>query len=147
MELFTSLTYWQWWVIAIIFIILEMFAPGAFMLWLGIAAAIVGIILAVLPSMAWEVQYTLFAIISVLSIIAWKKMQMRHPRETDQPALNRRGHQYLNRVFTLDEAVVNGQGKIKVDDTTWKIEGDDCPAGSKVKVVGVDGVILKIVQN
>lgn len=147
MELFTSLNYWQWWVIAIIFIILEMFAPGAFMLWLGIAAAVVGIILAVIPSMSWEIQYTLFAVISVASILAWKKMQLRNPQETDQPALNMRGHQYINRVFTLDEAVVNGQGKIKVDDTTWKIEGDDCPAGSKVKVVGVDGVILKIERN
>ena len=121
-----------------------MFAPGAFMLWLGIAAAIVGVLMAIFPAMGWEVQYTLFAVLSVVSILAWKKMQLRHPVETDQPALNMRGHQYLDRVFTLDEPVVNGLGKIKVDDSTWKIEGEDCPAGTRVKVVGVDGVVLRI---
>lgn len=144
MELLTGLNYWQWWVIAIIFIIAEVFAPGAFMLWLGIAAGVVGVIMAIFPSTGWELQYTLFAVISVSSILAWKKMQQKHPQETDQPALNMRGHQYVNRVFTLDEPVVNGLGKIKVDDSTWKIEGEDCPAGTRVKVVGVDGVILKI---
>ena len=144
MELFTNLNYWQWWVIALIFIIVEMFAPGAFMLWLGIAAVVVGVVMAIFPGMGWELQYTLFAVISVSSIIAWKKMQTKHPVETDQPTLNMRGHHYVNRVFTLEHPVVNGLGKIKVDDSTWKIEGEDCAAGTKVKVVGVDGVILKI---
>jgi membrane protein implicated in regulation of membrane protease activity len=144
MELLTNLNYWQWWVIALIFIILEMFAPGAFMLWLGIAAAVVGLIMAIFPGMGWETQYSIFAIVSVISIVGWKQMQLRNPRETDQPNLNMRGHQYVDRTFTLDEPVVNGLGKIKVDDSTWKIEGEDCPAGTKVKVTGVDGVILKI---
>ena len=144
MELFTNLNYWQWWVIALIFIIVEMFAPGAFMLWLGIAAAVVGLIMAIFPGMGWEIQYTLFAVFSVISILGWKQMQLKRPVETDQPNLNMRGHQYVNRTFTLDEPVVNGLGKIKVDDSTWKIEGEDCPAGTKVKVTGVDGVILKI---
>ena len=144
MELFTNLNYWQWWIIALIFIILEMFAPGAFMLWLGIAAAVVGLVMAFLPDLGWEIQYSIFAVVSVISIIGWKQMQLRNPRVTDQPNLNMRGHQYVNRTFTLDEPVVNGLGKIKVDDSTWKIEGEDCPAGTKIKVTGVDGVILKI---
>ena len=72
MELFTNLNYWQWWIIALIFIILEMFAPGAFMLWLGIAAAVVGLIMAIFPDMGWEIQYSIFAVVSVISIIAWK---------------------------------------------------------------------------
>jgi len=55
-----------------------------------------------------------------------------------------RGEQYVNRTFTLEEPVVNGQGKIKVDDSTWKIEGADCESGTKVRVTGVDGVVLKV---
>lgn len=144
MELFTNLNYWQWWVIALIFIIIEMFAPGAFMLWLGIAAAVVGLVMAIFPGMGWEIQFALFAVFSVISILGWKQMQLKRPVKTDQPNLNMRGHQYVDRTFTLDEPVVNGLGKIKVDDSTWKIEVEDCPAGTKVKVTGVDGVILKI---
>ena len=114
MELFTNLNYWQWWGIALIFIIIEMFAPGALMLWLGIAAAVVGLVMAIFPGMGWEIQYTLFAVFSVVSILGWKQMQLKRPVETDQPNLNMRGHQYVNRTFTLDEPVVNGLGKIKV---------------------------------
>ena len=68
----------------------------------------------------------------------------RHPTETDQPRLNRRGEQYIGRTFTLDEPIVNGLGKIRVDDSTWKIEGGDCAAGTRITVVGVDGVVLKV---
>ncbi len=144
MELLTNLDYWHWWIIAIVLIILELFAPGAFMLWIGISAAIVGLLLAIFPAMSWEIQFILFAVFSIASIFAWRRYDKAKPVETDQPALNMRGHQYVNRTFTLDEPVVNGLGKIKVDDSTWKIEGEDCPAGTKVKVTGVDGVILKI---
>jgi len=47
-------------------------------------------------------------------------------------------------VFTLEEPIVNRHGKIRVDDSTWKIEGDDCRPGTNVRVVGVDGVVLKV---
>ena len=48
------------------------------------------------------------------------------------------------RLATLREPIVNGVGKIRVDDTTWKISGPDCAAGAKVLVTGVDGVVLRV---
>jgi membrane protein implicated in regulation of membrane protease activity len=96
------------------------------------------------PELGWEYQVLIFALLSVISIVAWRSYFRKHPIITDQPALNRRGDQYIGRLFTLEEPIINGNGKIKVDDTTWKIIGDDCEAGSKVKVTGVDGVILKV---
>ncbi|WP_338063185.1 NfeD family protein [endosymbiont of Riftia pachyptila] len=62
-------------------------------------------------------------------------------------ALNRRGEQYLGRSFTLEDPIINGEGKIRVDDTTWKIRGNDCPGGSQIKVIGVDGVVLLVEQS
>jgi hypothetical protein len=94
--------------------------------------------------MGWEYQLLLFAVFSVVSIALWYLVLKRHPTKTDQPRLNRRGEQYVDRVFTLESPIVNGLGKIRVDDTTWKITGMDCPAATKVRVVGVDGVVLKI---
>ncbi|HHO67888.1 MAG TPA: NfeD family protein, partial [Gammaproteobacteria bacterium] len=64
--------------------------------------------------------------------------------DTDQPTLNRRGEQYIGRVFTLETPLVNGMGKIRIDDTTWKIEGPDCEPGTRIRVTGVDGTILKV---
>jgi len=147
MELVTELNAWQWGIIATVLIVLEMFVPGAFMLWLGIAAAMVGIIMTFVPSLAWEAQFIIFAVVSVASIYGSRAYQSRHPQETDQPALNRRGEQYVGREFTLNEAIVNGVGKLHVDDTCWKISGKDMDAGAQVKITGVNGVILTVEEQ
>jgi inner membrane protein len=139
-----AVEFWHWWVAGIVLIIVETLAPGFFFLWMGVAAGATGFLLLVLPSTAWEYQGLFFAALSVVSVVAWRAWQRGHPTVSDQPALNRRGHHYLDRVLTLDEPIVNGVGKVRVDDSTWRIEGDDAPAGTRIKVVAVDGVILKV---
>ena len=139
-----QLTYWHWFILAAILIILEVFAPGAFMLWIGIAAGVVGTVLYFVPAMTWEYQFILFSLAAVGSIVAWRSYRNKHPAVTDEPTLNRRGAQYVGRVFTLDAPIVNGVGKIRVDDSTWKIEGADCPAGTKIKVVGIENTVLRV---
>lgn len=140
----STLTHWHWWVLAVALIVLEVFAPGAVFIWMGVAAAVVGVILLIAPDLGWEYQFMVFSILSVVAIAAWKVYQRKHPTETDRPTLNRRGEQYVGRTFTLDEPIVNGLGKIRVDDSTWKIEGADCAAGTLVKVIGVEGTILMV---
>ncbi len=144
MEWLENAVYWHWFVLAVILIILEVFSPGAFFLWLGIAAGAVGLILLLSPGLEWEYQLLLFAAFSLASIASWRLILKRHPTQTDEPRLNRRGEQYIGRVFTLQEPIVNRLGKIRVDDSTWKIEGSDCPEGSTVRVVDADGVVLKV---
>lgn len=146
MELFMELNAWQWGIIAAVLIILEMFVPGAFLIWLGVAAAVNSILLVFFPGMSWETQFVIFAIVSVASIVLFRRWSDRNPETTDQPSLNRRGEQYVGRTFTLAEPIVNGQGKLRVDDSTWKIEGDDCVSGNQVRVTGVDGVVLRVEQ-
>jgi len=124
--------------------VLEVFAPGAVFLWLGISAGVVGSLLYFIPGIDWEYQLLIFSLLSIVSILLWKKYQTKNPVQTDQPQLNRRGSQYIGRLFTLDEPIVNEVGKIHVDDTIWKIQGEDCPANSRVRVTGVDGTILLV---
>jgi len=145
MEWLQRVDYWHWWVIGVVLVILEVFSPGAFFLWMGIAAGIVGLLLLLSPELGWQYQLLWFALFSVVSILVWHRYLKSHPIATDQPALNRRAERYIGRVFTLEEPVVNGQGKIRVDDSQWKISiAMDCEAGTRVKVVGVDGVVLKV---
>ena len=139
-----ELSHWHWWILAVALVILEVFAPGAFFLWLGIAAGVVGALVYLMPSIGWEYQVLAFSLLSVISIIIWRKFFRAQPSDTDQPNLNRRGEQYIGRLFTLNEPIVDGLGKIRVDDSTWKIRGEDCPVGSQVEVTGVDGTILKV---
>jgi len=137
-------SFWYWWVLGLILLILEVFAPGAFFLWMGISAGVVGVIAWLVPSLSIEWQMLIFTVIAIASVVGWRAYLRKNPVETDQPSLNRRGEQYVGRVFTLDAPIVNGVGKIRVDDTMWRIEGTDCEAGGKVRVVGVDGVNLKV---
>ncbi len=139
-----EIVFWHWWAAAIVFVVIEVFAPGAIFLWLGVSAGVVGALLLVLPETTWQLQMLVFAVLSVSAIVGWRVFQKANPTATDQPSLNRRGEQYVGRTLTLEEPIVNGQGKIRVDDTTWKVEGDDMPAGTRVTVIGVDNVVLKI---
>jgi membrane protein implicated in regulation of membrane protease activity len=139
-----NIEFWHWWIAAALLLVLEMFAPGTIFLWLGVSAVVVGLLFWIIPGMSWEIQIVIFSILSVVSVIAWRAYLKKNPIQTDQPILNRRGHQYVGRVFTLTEPIVNGVGKIKVNDTMWKVRCDDAVEGSQVRVTGVDGVVLKV---
>jgi inner membrane protein len=142
-----EITYWHWFILAATLIILEVFAPGAFFLWLGIAAALVGAMVLLLPALSWEYQVLMFSVLSVVSIVVWRKYIRGSGDDAGKLPLNRRGEHYLGRRFTLKEPIVDGLGKIRVDDSTWKVRGPDCPAGTHVEVTGVDGTILLVQCN
>jgi len=144
MELLSSINFWHWLIVAAILLSVEMMIGAYYFLWMGIAAVIVGGVMFFMPSLSWLAQVIIFTVLSLASFILFKKYQKRNPVISDQPALNKRGQQYVGRVFTLNEPIVNGIGKVKVDDTTWKVSGEDRDAGAKVRVVAVDGTIFKV---
>jgi len=142
-----SITFWHWLILAVALVVIEVIAPSAFFMWMGFSAAVVGVIVYLVPDIGWEYQIILFAVFSIVSIALWKRFATKNPTKTSHPTLNRRGEQYVGRSFTLEEGIVNGIGKIKVDDSIWKISGDDCAAGTKVKVTDIDGAIFKVVAT
>lgn len=146
MESFLNvMTYWHWLIFAVLLLIVEVVTGTTYFLWMSIAAAVVGVLLVTfLPTLGWEYQLVTFAVLSVVSVVLWRRYLKHRPTPSDQPRLNRRGEQYVGRTFTLQEPIVNGQGKIRVDDSTWKIEGQDCPAGTQIRVVGAQGVLLQV---
>lgn len=145
--LIQQVDYWHWWILGGILLLIEVLAPSFFFLWLAIAAAVTGLILLGVPELDWQYQLMIFSGLSVVSIALFRRYQRRNPATTDQPALNRRGEQYIGRTFTLEQPVVNRVGKLRVDDSTWRITGDDLPAGTRVTVTGVDGVVLEITRT
>ena len=136
--------FWHWWILAVALIIVEILLPSFFALWLAIAAALTGLLLLIFPGLGWEWQLLLFAIFSVISIIAWRRYYQKHPIKTDEPLLNRRGEGYLGRELTLSQPIVDGIGKIRLDDSTWKVQGPDCPAGSKIRIIALNNVVFTV---
>jgi len=146
MEWLKHIVFWHWWILAGVLLILELTSPVFVFLWLGFAAAAVGFLLLVFPSIPVEAQLVLFGILSVVAVLAWRRYREIHPPQSDQPLLNQRGQQYTGRFFTLDQAIVNGVGKVEVDDSSWRVKGPDLPAGTRVKVTGVDGVVFIVTR-
>lgn len=146
MEWMNQILFWHWWILAGMLLILELTSPVFFFLWLGFSAAAVGFLLLVFPGIPVEAQLVLFGLLSVVAVLAWRKYREVHPPISDQPLLNQRGQQYTGRVFTLAHPIVNGVGKVEVDDSTWRVKGPDLAAGTRVRVIDVDGVVF-VVEN
>lgn len=144
MAFFEQIVFWHWWIAAGLLLIIELSVPTFFFMWMGIAAALVGLMLLVMPGMPLELQLVLFVLLSLTTIIIWRRYRENNQPTTDHPLLNQRGQQYVGRVFTLQEPIINGTGKVNVDDSTWRVRGEDLPAGEKVKVVDADGVVLVV---
>ncbi len=136
--------FWYWWVLAVFLLGIEILAPGFFFLWLSVSGFAVGTLLLLFPDTSQEVQLLVFASLSILSIYIWRKFGLHNEQETDQPLLNKRGAQYIGRRFSLIEAIENGRGKIKVDDTIWIVQGDDCSIETAVEVIAVQGTVFEV---
>ncbi len=140
-----ALTQWHWFGLAAIFLIAEMLVSGGFLLWIGISAAIVGVIVWIFPhELSWGIQMLSFGGIAILNSVLWWMYLKHHPIKSDEPHLNLRNEQYIGRIFTLSEPIVNGRGKIRSGDTWWSVMGPELPVDTKVKVIGVDGIVLKV---
>jgi len=142
----TNLTlHYGWWLLALVLIGAELMMPGFFMLWIGVAAAAMGLVLIFLPELSFLAQAALFVALALISCyVYWRFVRSAARESSDQPNLNRRAEQHIGRRYVLETAIVNGRGKVKVGDSPWLAEGPDLPAGAEVEVVGVDGSALKV---
>lgn len=137
-----NFSFWYWWVLGLVLLVLEIFVPGAFFLWMAISAGLTGFLMLLFPGVNLIYGVMFFAVFSVVSVWAWRKFVKSGQGKIDQPLLNERGEQFIGRVVTLSEAIVNGHGKVRLEDSIWKVEGPDCPAQTKVRIVGLNGTIL-----
>lgn len=138
-------THWFWLSLGLILGVGEMLLPGFFLIWLGLAAIIVGVLDYFLP-IAVPFQVALFAILSVLTVFAGKKFLKENPIETDDPKLNDRGARLTGEVVEVVEAIADGHGRVKVGDSVWSARGADAGVGARVRVTGADGAVL-LVEN
>ena len=135
---------WSWIVLGLVLMGLELVAPGAFLLWLGLAAMLTGIVDWIF-GLSWQAALLVFALLSVAAVLIGR-MATRHRDEEDggRPALNRRGQSLVGQAFVLDSPIAGGSGRIRIDDSSWRIVGPDAPAGARVRVVRVEGATLVV---
>lgn len=137
--------HWFWFVLTLALFGLEMVVPGVIFMWLAFASIVVGGIVLIDPSMGWEIQFIIFSVLGVISVYSGRTYLRKNPIISEDEELNDRGARYLGNQYTVERAMQNGEGKIRIGDTLWLVRGDfDAEVGSKVKVVGSDGVVLLV---
>ena len=142
-EMFSTLGTWNWLIFGFILMALELAAPGVFLFWLGLAALLVGLV-SFAVHLSWQVQLVMFAVFAAAAVPVWRRLARGRSGVSKSPFLNRRTEALLGREFTLEKPIIDGSGTVRIGDTVWRVAGPDTPAGTRVKVVQVDGANLTV---
>ena len=137
-SLFESLQWWHWCAGGLVLIGLETLVPGVFLLWIGLGGVAAGGIIAAANIELWEVQCLLFVLLTFISLFLGRKY-IHKATPSEDTTLNRRLASYIGREANVAHPIVNGKGRIRLGDTLWIVQGKDCPAGTGIRVTGVDG--------
>jgi inner membrane protein len=140
-QFFPFLGGWTWWVIAGILLLIELMLPGVFFMWLGLAAAVIGVI-DLFADLSWQIEIALFAVLSALFVL-FVRPRVKFP-EGEATNLNQRMYDFVGHSYVLHEPIVDGRGKVRIDDTLWVVTGSDRDKGEWVKVKSVDGTRLVV---
>ncbi len=134
---------WVWMILAAILFVLELISPGIFFMWFGVAAAITGLIV-FRYDLSGQWQLVSFAVLSLITVLLANRYLRQNPLASERPLLNERAVQLVGQSFELLDPIVDGRGSIKTGDTIWRVEGPELPVGARIKVVGADGTLLKV---
>ena len=138
------MAWWVWIVGGVLLCLAEMATPGAFyLLFFGVAALVVGVLAwAGLADATW-VQFLLFTIISIVSLVLFRRT-LTERLNPDEPTA--KIHTLEGESGTaLEDIPVQGTGKVEVRGTGWNaVNKGDAPIekGQSCLVERVEGVSL-----
>ncbi len=142
MPLLDSFSPWGWWLTGLTLLGLELVVPGTVLLWFGLAALVIGAV-SLAVDWPWQAQVAAFTVLSLASLFLARPLVARRTA-SDRPHLNRRAEALIGRKFRLMDPIVDGTGRIRVDDTVWRVRGPDAPAGIEVRVIGTEDTLLVV---
>ncbi|EGU40014.1 NfeD family protein [Vibrio scophthalmi] len=147
-ELLDTFTHWHWLALGLALLAAELLGAAGYLLWLGISALLVGLLLSLLP-LSWQLQWVSFGAFALVTTWLWWRRQLKQDQESDESrTLNQKEKQLIGQVITLEDAIPAGKSRIRVADTTWSAYCEQSlPAGTVVKVIGIDGITLIIQAN
>ncbi|MBO6290290.1 MAG: NfeD family protein [Alphaproteobacteria bacterium] len=139
----------NWIVVGLILSLLELIAPGVYLIWFGFAAFVMSVVvyftpLALTTQLIWFAVFS--AIFALIGLYVYGYIFKKTKTPTEYSHLNDSAAQYVGQTVTLAEDVVDNRTKVKIGDGYW-IAACEKPLkrGNNAKVIGVkDGVILVI---
>jgi membrane protein implicated in regulation of membrane protease activity len=132
---------WLWMIGGILLLIAEIIVPGVFLVWLGIAAVVTGAF-AQLFGIGLAGQLGLFAVYSVLAVLAGRRFYAVKGVEHSGPGLNNPSERLIGRRVVVVQPVDEDSGRVRLGDSEWSARGGPAGPGDKVRIIGVEGNCL-----
>lgn len=145
--LIEAMSDYGWWILGLVLLALEVVLPGVYLLFFGIAALIVGmntLFLGTSGRFGWEQQVLAFVVLSAISVYLGRRWYGSKSEAGESGLLNRRTRRLIGREAVLTQAIVNGRGRIAIEDSWWSVEGPDLPEASRVRIIGAKGSVLTV---
>lgn len=143
-----EMTYLGWFTFGLILVLLELFLPGTYLIWFGLAAFVMGILVNFVLLSGVEILVCFAFVSALFAGIGWyvyTKIINKSKVPEKYKYLNDMAGAHIGKVYNLSEDAVDGRAKAKIGDTFWLVEVDgNLKKGDKVKIIGVEkGVVLK----
>jgi len=147
-DFFSSMNMWHWYIFGFALMAVEIFIPGAFFLWPGLAALAVGGVVMMLD-LHWSLALSLWAALSVVTVLIWAIFRRKYPKTGESGLfLNRRGQEFIGQTLLIDTPISQGKGEVHTGGTIWKVVCiQDVSPGTSVIVTAVEGSSLRVVPK
>lgn len=136
--------YWFWFGVASLLLIIEVMHGQFMFMAASVAAVAVGVLSSLYQDVGFAVQCMFFAVLTPGFI--WLSLSFLKQRtqkiQQQQGVLKNRS--YVGNVTSLVSGIENGHSTLNIDGMVWTIQGQDCPAGTRVKVVDMGEGWLKV---
>ncbi|PIE45024.1 MAG: hypothetical protein CSA45_04475 [Gammaproteobacteria bacterium] len=145
MDFFIEPFFYNWLILGAVLLIIEVVSFTLLFFWLAIAAFVMAGISFIIPHMSLTAHLWTFAIVSVVCMVAWHRLFKKNQDSIGDKRMNNRAQRYIGRTADVAQPIINGHGKIRIDDSLWRVECDtDLPVGRTVEVIATDGVVLQV---
>ncbi|MGQ4274659.1 NfeD family protein [Terrihabitans sp. B22-R8] len=138
------LTTYGWWILGLLLLGLELVLPGVYLLFFGIGALVIGINSLLFPALGWQGEVLGFIVVSTVAALLGQRWYGQRSDSAGADLLNKRTDRLIGRTATLSEAIVNGRGRVSIEDGWWSVAGPDLPAGTQVEIVGAKASVLDV---
>lgn len=139
--------WWHWIVLGLCLSIAELAVPAFFIIWFGIGAIGVGLLLLIAPALSVATQLIVWAVVSTILVGIW----FRYLRPRTMTAVGTSAASVTGEVGILvSDLCPNSRGQVRfqkpvLGSDLWECYADaNIKAGERVRIVAVEGSFIKV---
>lgn len=136
-----------WFMMGVLFLILEFILPGLIIFFFGVSACLVGVLCFFMP-LSLNHQLALFLVLSIVFILSLRKYLKKIfiGKLKVNPRTDGSVDDYIGKKVTVVEAIgLNQSGKIEFNGSNWSAESDsEIEVGKTAEIIAKDNITFKV---